>query len=224
MFRLALPRSLSISGLSGDSGSNDGPHFGLESNEWSNIGSLTSGLPWDVKFGLLSAQDVSNAKGDLSAMDAQVGYQREYLKVQEQIFDRWEEIQKIQVELAKLTMNGRYTAAQLDQKAAEAYYQHVARMNILLQENQNAQNLAQLQQRLGIDLANHKHRNSRKLMNAEFDHERGYADAQYRSKRKSLVERFQQKLDRLNSPRSRASSEFEPTPGRVLQFRGRRVS
>lgn len=217
-------KSLSIAGLSGKPAPTPPAHFGGEDNEWANIGKLATGLPWEIKQGLLTPADVGNAKGDLDAMTAQVAMQREYLKVQEQLFDRWEEVNKIQVELAKLTMSGRYTVAQLDAKAQRQYYDHVARMNVLMQENSNAQALAQHQQQLGVALANHQLTNDRNLLSDEYQQQTSYSDARYTRDRQSLTDKFRSKIDGLNNPRQKPTSEYEPTPGRVLQFRGRRAS
>jgi hypothetical protein len=196
-------------------------HFGLPNNEWSNIGGLSDGLPFDVKFGLLTPSDVSNAKGDLQAMEAQVQMQKEYYSTQQSLFDKWEEIRRIQVELAKLTMNGRYTIAQLDGKAAKQYHDHMAKMAILQQEITNSQALAETQKNYGIRLANHQLGLDRRLLGDQYGQERGYADAQYQQNRTRLADRFRARLDRLNSPRNQQRAEYEPTQGRVLDFNRR---
>jgi hypothetical protein len=213
-------RGVDIQGLAGGSASPT-TRYGLPDHKWREVGRLSSGLPWGLKYGLLSANDVSNAKGDLQAMDAQVGMQKEYLSIQEKLFDRWKEVQSIQAELAKITMDGRLSIAQLDAKTAERYYQHMARMAVLQAENVNAQALAQTQQLYGVQLANHRLANSRKLLGNEFEEETRYSDAQYENKRQGLASRFRAKMDALQSPRSRPASEFEPTPNRILQFNRR---
>lgn len=217
-----LARGSLVAGETESLSSGGGGHFGLPNNEWSNIGGLSDGLPFDVKFGLLTPSDVSNAKGDLQAMEAQVQMQKEYFSTQQSLFDKWEEIRKIQVELAKLTMNGRYTIAQLDGKAAKQYHDHMAKMAILQQEVTNAQSLAETQRNYGIKLANHQLGLDRRFLGDQYKQERGFADAQYQQNRTRLADRFRSRLDRLNSPRNQQRTEYEPTPGRVLEF-GRRA-
>jgi hypothetical protein len=213
-----LFKSFSVSGLSGDPAPTK--TFGLPDNQWGEIESLTTGLPWDMKFGMLNAADINNAKGDLEAMQAQLAYWKEYGKTQRQTLDTYEDVKAEQVSLAKATMQSRKTHAALDLKASEAYYGHQAGMAIAGQQNTNAADLARLQQQLGIKLENHRHGLNKRFLHDEYGQERGLADERYNQKRRSLVDRYRSKLEGIRNPVQR-ESEFSPTPGRVLKF-GRR--
>jgi hypothetical protein len=210
-------RRLSVSGLDGSPSRSHSAHFGLPNNQWGEIDSIGDGLPWDMTFGFLTPQMVSDAKGDLEAMKAQLQQWTEYSKTQQQTLDTYEDVKAKQVGLAKATMQSRQVIAGQDLKASEALYNHNSAMAILGQQNANAADLAMLQQQLGIRLQNHQLGNDRQYANDEFSQATTLSDARYEQKSSSLVQRYRDRIDSVRNP-VRRETDYMPTPGRVLRF------
>lgn len=209
------PETLGVEGLEGVGRRRS--HYGMAGHKWRELEQLGAGLPWDVKFGLLTAQDVADAKGDLQQLQEQKLLQSEYVKVQASMQDILEEINKSQAELARITMNGRLNSAQMDAKTAEAFYQHTAKIAILQQQNTNAQAYASVQKDLGIQLANARNAHGVQLLRDEHGQEIAYGTAQYATRRNSIVDRYRQKMNQLSAPSARTErEEIHPTANRVI--------
>lgn len=197
--------------------------FGLERQGFSSVEELAEDLPWDLRFGDLSPEEVGDAKGAVTKLAEQKKHWEQYAKAQSAAFELNEEIYGKKVELAKTALSSRVKIAELDKKLRVYGEKHQTDMSILELETSNNEKLEAEILELRKTLEGNRFSNASSYQNLDYTERTGYENTSDKRKKMSMVERYQARRDAASNPNSSENApEYPPSENsNVYQFRRR---